>query len=182
MPPTAIVIARLGGIGLRIEASRATSRSRSRPPTTRPQVGPAAAGVLPAGRVRRRAVDQHQDGAVGQVCLHLRPGRHHGGGAAADRGIRTWDASADVRSARCHPQALGAPQRAGRHLSRRWAPDHDRMLNGGRGKGSTLRQHSMAATSMATQALIPETTGRHQMKSVPLLSSQDGSGRVRAKG
>jgi hypothetical protein len=38
------------------------------------------------------------------------------------------------------------------------------------------------ATSLATQALIPGTTGRHQMKSVPHLSSQDGSGRVQLEG
>jgi hypothetical protein len=37
---------------------------------------------------------------------------------------------------------------------------------------------SMVVTTLATQALIPGGTGRHQMKSVPLLSSQDGPGRV----
>ena len=34
------------------------------------------------------------------------------------------------------------------------------------------------ATSLATQALLSAGTGRHWMKSVPLLSSQDGPGRV----
>jgi hypothetical protein len=38
------------------------------------------------------------------------------------------------------------------------------------------------ATSVATQALIPGTTGRHQMKWVPYLSSQDGSWRVQLEG
>jgi hypothetical protein len=36
-------------------------------------------------------------------------------------------------------------------------------------------------TTLATQALIPGSTGRHQMESVPQLSSQDGSGRVQLK-
>jgi hypothetical protein len=40
----------------------------------------------------------------------------------------------------------------------------------------------LLATSVATQALLPGTTGRHQMKSVPQLSSQDGSERVQAEG
>src|SRR5829696_5455456 len=34
------------------------------------------------------------------------------------------------------------------------------------------------ATSLATQALLSAGTERHWMKSVPLLSSQDGPGRV----
>jgi hypothetical protein len=41
-----------------------------------------------------------------------------------------------------------------------------------------LPERNMVATSLATQALIPDATGRHQMKSVPHLSSQDGPGRV----
>jgi hypothetical protein len=41
---------------------------------------------------------------------------------------------------------------------------------------------SMVATTLTTQALMPGPTGRHQMKSVPLLSSQDGPGRVHLEG
>ncbi len=41
-----------------------------------------------------------------------------------------------------------------------------------------LGSPSTVVTTLATQALIPDATGRHQMKSVPQLSSQDGSGRV----
>ena len=52
----------------------------------------------------------------------------------------------------------------------------------GRSEASTLRQRRLVATSLATQALIPGTTGQHQMKSVPRLSSQDGSGRVQLEG
>jgi hypothetical protein len=38
------------------------------------------------------------------------------------------------------------------------------------------------ATSLATQALIPGTTGRHQKKWFPFLSSRDGSERVWLEG
>ena len=62
------------------------------------------------------------------------------------------------------------------------ARDRDRMLEaldrGSRAAGS----RSTVATSLATQALIPGTTGRHQMKSVPHVSSQDGPGRVQLEG
>jgi hypothetical protein len=40
----------------------------------------------------------------------------------------------------------------------------------------------MVATSLATQALLPGTTGRVWMKSVPHLSSHDGAGRVQLEG
>jgi hypothetical protein len=62
------------------------------------------------------------------------------------------------------------------------ASDHDRVLGAGGGKASTLRQRSMVATSLATQALMLGTTGRVWMESAPLLSSQGGSGRVWAEG
>jgi hypothetical protein len=35
---------------------------------------------------------------------------------------------------------------------------------------------------LATQALLPDTTGRHQMKLVPYLTSHDGPGRVQLEG
>jgi hypothetical protein len=57
-----------------------------------------------------------------------------------------------------HPIAIGC--------SRRWS------------EAAMLRSCSRVATSIATQALLPGTTGRHQMKSAPHLSSQDGPGRV----
>jgi hypothetical protein len=40
----------------------------------------------------------------------------------------------------------------------------------------------MVVTTLATQALIPGPTRRHQMKLVPRLSSQDGSGQVQLEG
>jgi hypothetical protein len=60
-----------------------------------------------------------------------------------------------------------------------------RLRSDGRGGGSeasTQRQHRPMATSLATQTLIPGTTGRGQMKSVPHLSSHDGPGRDQTKG
>jgi hypothetical protein len=41
---------------------------------------------------------------------------------------------------------------------------------------------SMVATSLATQALLPGTTGQVWMKSVPHLSSHDDAGRVQLEG
>ena len=53
---------------------------------------------------------------------------------------------------------------------------------GGRYKASTLRKRRMVATSVATQALRPGTTGRLWMKWVPHLSSHNGPGRVQLEG
>src|SRR5215203_6317869 len=43
-------------------------------------------------------------------------------------------------------------------------------------------QRRVVATSLATQTLLPDPTGRHWMKSVPHLSSHDGSGWVQLEG
>src|SRR5215208_7130591 len=43
-------------------------------------------------------------------------------------------------------------------------------------------QRRVVATSLATQTLLPGPTGRHWMKSVPYLSSHDGSGWVQLEG
>jgi hypothetical protein len=48
--------------------------------------------------------------------------------------------------------------------------------------GTVLCPPRMVATTLATQALMPGTKGQVYMESVPLLSSQDGSGRVQAEG
>jgi hypothetical protein len=60
------------------------------------------------------------------------------------------------------------------------ASDRNRMLEALE-RGTMLGEHCMVATSLATQALLPAGTGRVQMESVPLLSSQDGSRRVQMK-
>jgi hypothetical protein len=44
-----------------------------------------------------------------------------------------------------------------------------------------LRSSSTVVTTLATQALIPDATGRHWVELVPHLSSQDGAGRVQLK-
>jgi hypothetical protein len=49
-------------------------------------------------------------------------------------------------------------------------------------RGSHAALTQQVATSVATQALLQGGIGRHQMKSAPLLSSQDGSGRVQLEG
>src|SRR5829696_1668351 len=43
-------------------------------------------------------------------------------------------------------------------------------------------QRRVVATSLATQTLLPGPRGRHWMKSVPYLSSHDGSGWVQLEG
>jgi hypothetical protein len=61
------------------------------------------------------------------------------------------------------------------------ASDCDRMLEVLMPPHGRWREHVLA-TSLATQALQPGTTGRHQMKWVPHLSSHDGPWRVQPEG
>jgi hypothetical protein len=127
---------------------------------------------LPGSAVRPPAVDEGSDRCSGR---HDLPGR----GPLPDP-LAGPDGSCDFRVTRFPQPVLGQTTRraASRLCDSTVSIRSQSDARGARAGQRCWAPAAWVATSVATQALIPDTTGRHQMKSVPYLGSQDGAGRL----